>query len=200
MSEHEKSLWCCLEPGSQIFFLFVSRHAQFKICLIFSLIACLCGHLHRKKYEYPYCDSISQHGIWALKSGQMLMSEHEKSLWCCLEASSQFFCSLATMQNSRSVWFSVWLSWFLVFVNAFIGRMVSQWHLSILLNNHQKQDENVIKTCIVESCIFIVKKKSSSTFFALFDRMTKNMTYFFLYAYQTKWDINAFSYLSNFRN
>ena len=53
MSEHEKSLWCCLEPSSQIF-LFVSRHAQFKICLILSLIAlfaCFGGRPHRKKNE-----------------------------------------------------------------------------------------------------------------------------------------------------
>ena len=60
-------------------------------------------------------------GFWALKSGQMLMSEHEKSLWCCLEPSSQiFFCLLAAMHNSRSAWFVVWLLWLFVFEDALI--------------------------------------------------------------------------------
>ena len=109
---------------SQIF-LFVSRHPQFKICLIFSLIpliVCFCG-------QQPTLGNTSK------------ITKHSYSL------------SIRPGPN-------------------------------ILLNNYRKQDENLMKTCNVESCIFFVK--SSSTFFALFDGMTKNMTYFFLYAYQTK--------------
>ena len=45
MSEHEKSVVASSLVAR--FFLFVSRHAQFKILLILSLIAlfaCFCGH------------------------------------------------------------------------------------------------------------------------------------------------------------
>ena len=63
-------------------------------------------------------------GFWALKSGQMLMSEHEKSLWCCLEPSSQIFffvckppCTIQDLFGFKSD-FKVWLLCLFVFVDA----------------------------------------------------------------------------------